>query len=818
MKVSVHESVTVTSETPLVDLTSTSVGANISNQLTERIPIGRSLGDIIYLAPGVVKGGIGGANLRISGGSGLDNTYIVDGAVVTNPGFGGLGTMSPVFGFQGGNGLPVEAIQEVQVITGGFEPEYGEAQGGVINVITKSGSNNFHGQGYTYYSPVAAGDEFYQDQYGVDAGVNMGGAIIKNKLFFFGAYNLTTSKTKLFLQPEWPGYAVLQETTNKVITNAYSFKVTSNPITNHTLEFSASGDPSYRPLSNQFGYGLDNSINPLMFQSEWRFGSNSQVVRWNGILGPNMFLEAQAARVYNHLHDLTNPFSIDVPRIVDWTKGGIDVGGFGGRVIEDSTNLQYSVKLTNLWKNHQFRYGLQFQDISYDSKQHRTGGTFRLSNGEVTSNYRIDIDPGELEGSRLYWVGAWSDSALGPTSSKYLNWFAQDSWNLTSDLNVTLGIRWERQQLREDRNGYGLTLNNNWAPRIGATYDYLRNGKSKLFFHYGRFFEKLPNYLAVSFIDFHTTDEAYSDPALTDLVHEPVINFFRGSRAEGQGSFDSNYRTGAQYSNEWTAGIEQEVKPGFSLGAHFIFRNLGRALESVLANPDNSYIAVTAEDARTTHYLTGLVTNIDGHIPGVPALVRDYKAIEITAEKRLSNRWQLMASYTYAQLIGNYQGRNGSVWGPASVFALSPFTEFSWAKGPLPDDIRNMVKVFSSYQWHDNLNTGLAFYFQTGRPITALKLGDFGTFPHSPRGAYGRTNSFTSVDVNANYSIHVLNEQKITFGLDLFNLFNSQRLTDVDEVAQFYDSDLQLDQHEYFLFPGGNQPSRSYRLLLRYSF
>ena len=309
MKVSVHENVNVISETPLVDLRSTTVGANISNQLTERIPLGRSLGDIINLAPGVVNGGIGGANLLISGGSGLDNTYIVDGAIVTNPGFGGLGTMHSVFGFQGGNGLPLEAIKEVQVITGGFEPEYGEAQGGVINVITKSGSNNFHGQGYTYFSPVAAGDEFYQDQYGVDAGVNMGGPIIKNKLFFFGAYNLTTSETKIFLQPEWPGYAVLQETTNKVITNAYSLKVTANLTSSHTLEFSASGDPSYRPLSNQFEYLLDNSANPLLFQSEWRYGSNSQVLRWNGILGPNMFLEAQAARVYNQLHDITNSIS-----------------------------------------------------------------------------------------------------------------------------------------------------------------------------------------------------------------------------------------------------------------------------------------------------------------------------------------------------------------------------------------------------------------------------------------------------------------------------------------------------------------------------
>ena len=290
-------------------------------------------------------------------------------------------------------------------------------------------------------------------------------------------------------------------------------KVTANLTSNHTLEFSATGDPSYRPLSNQYGYGLEISVNPLLFQSEWRFGSNSQVLRWNGILGPNMFIEAQAARVYNEFHEIATSLTTNVPRIID-EIGGVDVGGFGARVDNDSTNLQYSVKLTNLWKNHQFRYGLQFQDISYFSVRHRTGGSFRLSNGQISNDYIISIKRG-FGLDRVYEVDAWSDSQLGPTSSKYLDWFVQDSWNLTSALNVTLGVRWERQHLQEDRNGAGLTFNNNWAPRIGATYDYLRNGKSKLFFHYGRFFEKLPNYLAVSFVNGSTTTESYSDSELT---------------------------------------------------------------------------------------------------------------------------------------------------------------------------------------------------------------------------------------------------------------------------------------------------------------
>src|SRR5262249_25929033 len=143
------------------------------------------------------------------------------------------------------------------------------------------------------------------------------------------------------------------------------------------------------------------------------------------------------------------------------------------------TNMQYSIKLTNLWENHQFRYGLQFEDISYSRTRHRTGPPLVLFNGQVSDEYRVDVSFNN-ENEKVYEVDAWPpNSEWGQTSSKYLDWFAQDSWNLTPALNITAGVRWEQQQIKEEREGHGFALNNNWAPRIGATYDYLKNGKSK---------------------------------------------------------------------------------------------------------------------------------------------------------------------------------------------------------------------------------------------------------------------------------------------------------------------------------------------------
>lgn len=814
----VQENVTVTSESPLVDLKSSATGANISDELTSKIPIGRSLADIIYMAPGVVNTRYGGANFSISGGSGLDNAYIVDGAVVTHPGFGGLGNIAfdqsqaRIYRL-GGSGLPVETIQEVQVITGGFDAEYGEAQGGVINVITKSGRNELHGEGYTYYTP--------QDP-GLDAGVSVGGPILKNKLFFFGAFNTTRSDITYFLDPDWPAYKQYKEVSNKTIANSYSFKATANLTSQNTVVFSASGDPSYRPLSNQDGFGIDSFTNLEHAQSEWHYETNSQVLRWTSILNPNMFFEAQAART--HTEYLNDPQFKNLPRVADWTlPRTFDIGGMGSNIDFSGNNFQYSAIVTNLWKSHQFRYGVQFQDISFDTNFSRTGGPLSVIDGHITTGgYRLDIFPDD-NGGKIYWVHALVTSPIVPTTTKYLNWFAQDSWNLTPSLNLSLGIRWERQHIQGDgEDGIGATFGNNWAPRIGATYDYLKNGKSKLFLNYGRFFEKLPNDLATAFTPLIFSNTIFSNSELNNIIDGYYEHWQYISGVEGHGSSRSSFRTRAQYSNEWIAGMEQEVRPGFSVGAHLIFRNLGRVVENLFVDGDTP---ITVEEWLQSGLEgispTQILTNADGHIPGVPKLTRDYKALEITVEKRFSDRWQLMGSYRYARLIGNYE-RGDQNDSNAADFRTSPSTRFAPTEGPLSDDIRNMVKVFSSYQWKENLNTGIAFYFETGRPITGRNVFNAWTIYEfsstaMQRGAAGRTDSITSVDVHADYSFNVLKSQQLTFGIDIFNIFNSHGVLFVDEIATTYFPDFQQKNKEY-LSPIENQPPRSFRLLLRYSF
>src|SRR5262245_32624031 len=187
----VTETVNVLAAPPLIDQTSTTPGAVISSELLERVPVGRRISDTLYLAPGVSSGGsVGQANPSVSGGSGLENQYVIDGVNLTNQGYGALGSYSIVFGSLG-NATPFDFIKDVEVKTGGYEAEFGQSTGGVVNVITKSGSNMFKGSALYYDRPSGLEGTWTEVQTpngtvqttgsrSYDGGVEGGGPVLKD--------------------------------------------------------------------------------------------------------------------------------------------------------------------------------------------------------------------------------------------------------------------------------------------------------------------------------------------------------------------------------------------------------------------------------------------------------------------------------------------------------------------------------------------------------------------------------------------------------------------------------------------------------------
>src|SRR5215475_9568750 len=153
MQVSAKEAITVTGEAPLVDVTSTTTGSNYSAKVIDKLPVARNYASIALSQPGVQtdNGETQGRALALSvyGSTSAENLFLIDGVNTTNV----------IKGLQGKN-INGEFIQEVEVKTGGYQAEYGRNTGGVVNVITKSGGNEFHGDLFAYYNPT----DFSADQ------------------------------------------------------------------------------------------------------------------------------------------------------------------------------------------------------------------------------------------------------------------------------------------------------------------------------------------------------------------------------------------------------------------------------------------------------------------------------------------------------------------------------------------------------------------------------------------------------------------------------------------------------------------------------
>ena len=129
-----------------VDTSSSAIGADLADTFYQNIPVQRGVSSLFYLSPGAVDGlQTGGNNPSISGSSGLENAYIADGVSINDPAFGGLGVWARSYGALG-SGINLSFVKEVQVKTGGFEPQYGHASGGIVQIVTKSGGTKTYGE------------------------------------------------------------------------------------------------------------------------------------------------------------------------------------------------------------------------------------------------------------------------------------------------------------------------------------------------------------------------------------------------------------------------------------------------------------------------------------------------------------------------------------------------------------------------------------------------------------------------------------------------------------------------------------------------
>ena len=289
----VTESITVGSFAPPIDTSSTTLGTNLNAAQIETLPTARNYSSVAQITPGVSTDAIQGDDkqtptITVYGSSGAENAFYVDGVNTTNS----------EYGFQGKE-LNFEFIEALEVKTGGYEAEYGRATGGIINVITKSGSNELHGDlfGYdnsdslqansnTVFAPTPAG--FTKKDYGAD----VGGFILKDKLWFFGAYDqVRNTQANLLLEGPLAGHIASSPSHR----NLGSAKVTYSVTPSHTFIGTFLQDP-------RVDTGAINDANHSLIGDETTFlgrqdyGGRDYALRYDGIIGTSWLFSAQDAR------------------------------------------------------------------------------------------------------------------------------------------------------------------------------------------------------------------------------------------------------------------------------------------------------------------------------------------------------------------------------------------------------------------------------------------------------------------------------------------------------------------------------------------
>jgi hypothetical protein len=799
---SFSEEVTVLGAPPLLDVTSASTGTIVERETFERLPIARTYLNLAFLAPGVVDDPSTRTAPNIAGASSAENRFIVDGLDTTDPGFGTLESA-----------LPPEFLEIVEIKTGGYGVEYGGALGGVLNVLTRSGSNDLHASLFGYYKddgfgsdpPRSSRNDRFLGSKTYDYGATLGGKILRDRLWYFLGVNPISSES------DWI-------TSQRLSVTDESEKIS------YVGKLSWQLHPSHRVVASVFGdprEGISTSIflsAAGLMRSRGEATSRHVVLSYDGILRRDLTLELSAGRYEQKSRSLP---AAERPWYIDSTGGrfaraqncgdpdlvvnrmSFAPGCLGGTFVYDNLDgLRDELRLSATWHgrtgrlNHEVKAGAALRRVEFEFNVRYPApfpGPFYDSAGTL-------VDAGGLTGQR--WTLLPNRALLeelepdAPGENEELAFFLQDQ--VTIDRwTLQLGVRAdafdstgrETDHQRDARLKFGLE--DMIGPRVGLVWDPIGKGRSKLFAHYARYYESVPLYLDTiafgndrgNFYFFR-----YPEDGALPNAENPGVLVSGTSFPPSSSVFGVASNVEAQHTNEYVLGLEYQLGQDVSVGLTGVFREVGDVLEDFsIDDPTIPWIVGNPGGTITSHPVTGrpLPEPVTFAEPG-----RKYRALQLTFQRRLRGNWHLAGSYVYSRNEGNYAGLIDSGAIAPNITPNFDFPELAHnASGPLPNDHAHQVKLYGSYRWSFDLTAGFFAQYLTGTPISKIGFHEFGGSYRrfiTPRGSAGRTPDIFTIDLRAEYPIS-LQKGSLTIAVfaDVFNVTDTQKPTYVDEMWTF---------------------------------
>ena len=848
--------VVVGSEIVQMDTSAVESALNLSSDEVGRLPVAHTITDIAMLAPGTVKGDNAFGNLASFGGASVaENAYFINGMNVTNFRNG-----------LGGSTVPFQFYDAFQIKTGGYSAEFGRSTGGVVNAVTKSGSNEFEFGMSSFVEPESFGatspntrfaDGGYYDvnennyRDGYEYNLYAAGPIIQDTLFFSAIYS-PRETTNAYASLGSPS-RFNEEVTD---TSFWGATVDWNIADGHSMRVTAFSDA--RDIVTEtfdYDYEKDDKLSKIGTATDERGGDNL-IINYSGQITDNFSVSAMwGENEYNLTSLSTN--DVDCPIVVDYQTGKPGYAGIRpdcavNTVVEEGGDTREAMRLDGelfLGENHQLRFGVDQEVNTSDASSVYSGGLVyyyyqylpgtNLPNGGVVP----ESTPGDT--SDLEYVvrtRQFSNGGMFETTSRAF--YIEDTWSITDSLTAVLGLRNEYFNNENSEGDSFIEVDNQWAPRLGLSWDVAGAGETRVFANYGRYHLPIANNTNVrlagaeSDVSRYFVDEGPRDPATQAPINigadgvptsqelgSPLVSA-DGSVPDTRTTLDSTIDP--MYQDEFIIGAETFLNDDWLVGVKVIHRELSSTIEDVLIDH-----AVKAKYGADVHQyiLTNPGSDVetyadidgDGNPDPIslsaaemayPDAERIYNGVELSFERIWDGVWSLKGSYTWSQSYGNAEGYVKSDNGQDDAGILQDFdfpALMDGANGYLPNDRRHQLKMFGAYQVTPEFRVGANFTLKSGRPTNAFGLGhpDYSTFeggvesPGYPpygdtyylwdasageyqkiaRGDYGRTAWVSQLDLNAVYTMPWASGE-FELRADAFNILNAATELETYEFAE----------------------------------
>ena len=774
----------------------TQTGTVLTADTQSRVATGRSYQAITTQVAGVAANASGNPNIK--GAMDSHNRYMVDGLDITDP---VTNTFSANINF--------DSIESVEVMTGGTEAQY-NSLGGIINLVTAAGGNEWHIDSSLYinHQALSAGAQFGPQLYqgvrpftqlkrpsnsGYQANVNIGGPIVKNKLWVNLSFEYRYRDSAINIGPPLN----IQHPSQNFTGYYTRFKLTFAPTVKHRLTLSLSADPAFITNVDQENYRLATA------EDYQRQGGVFSILQWDYFISDKVNTNVQAGFQYSTIDTgpqgyfgsidysgyagtgkwsaLNNTWEAERPQHYNADDGTTWYQG-GPITFDKRITVQFdpSVSVRGNWLGkHEAKFGVQSR------WNYHTSDTSIPGNSTYTDAGGGEGEAGLCFPGMMQTAGCFQRTDQQPYNNHQngfsVGLFAQDRWQITKWLRINPGLRFDYGRTT---NSLGDVVSNLWGfgPRLGVVFDLTQDGKTIFSAYYGRANEVL-SLLAAAYADVVAESTTYQwDPA------QKQFNELRKAGGVDGFKLDPSGRT--PHTDEVTLSLRREVFQNSMAGIDYTYKRVGNIWDSMEINQ-----IWDPTGTRVVDHVNGkaqqvfLYTRPDGNW-------RVYQGLDFLFESRPRQEWDFAVIYTLSWLYGPGAEQFAQVSGSQTLSQYYNPRMYGLFDGFLPEDKRHQLKIRASYTLK-GLTIGAFMNYASGSPRTKRYFnqneGDYtnrrsptGTEPGATPNDVGaiaelRLPAQLQLDARISYDLHsVLKKVHLTLIADLFNVFNLDTPTGIE--------------------------------------